>query len=230
MSQANTGSTVPTTQHKNGEGGEQQIAAAALADCLPYARRVFDNIIVWYNNADTKAQIILSLDGAFLAFLITSAFAKKDDLNVVLDQFNWTTTILMSAMCVTLLGSIGCALACLLSRLYTNEEKRQLLPETRPQKPDTPQAAEVALTSDQTAKIIWFFQLIACQTPEEFNVYLKGVTQESELSTMASQIHVLSMNVLKKHRWVNRGFVLTGVSLFLFLAAGVSYLSIIRGW
>src|SRR6185295_15124320 len=109
------------------EKDEKQSGDAPLADQLAYARRVFDNIVVWYNNADTKAQIILSLNGAFLAFLTSSIFTKKDELNTVLNEFTPATWGFLISMCIALLGSMICALRCLLSRLYGPKKIQRLL-------------------------------------------------------------------------------------------------------
>jgi hypothetical protein len=32
---------------------------------LEYSRRTFDGVLEWYKNADSKAQVILTIDGAF---------------------------------------------------------------------------------------------------------------------------------------------------------------------
>jgi hypothetical protein len=41
---------------------------------------------------------------------------------------------------------------------------------------------------------------------------------------LVSQIFALSVNVLKKHRWVNRGWVLTAISLGALVLMSASYL------
>ena len=40
-----------------------------------YTQRVYDSVLDWYKNADAKAQIIFTLDGAFLTFLVDVLFA-----------------------------------------------------------------------------------------------------------------------------------------------------------
>jgi hypothetical protein len=80
---------------------------------LEYARRIFDSVLDWYKNADTKAQIILTINGVFLAFLTGSIFKKQDDIGPMFSRFGGETWLLLGLMCVALTGSILSAIVCL---------------------------------------------------------------------------------------------------------------------
>ncbi len=97
-------------------------AAPAIAkevpEALEYARRLYDDVLGWYHSADTKAQVLLGLDGAFLAFLAAAAFQKSDDLGKLIHGFSLWTWMLLVTMGVTLLMSMVAAVYCLWSRIY----------------------------------------------------------------------------------------------------------------
>ena len=186
---------------------EEQVIAS-----LAYTSNLYNIVGEWYRNADSKAQAILTLDGVFLAFLTTSMFVKKDELLLLIKEFNALILILLSLMCVTLLGSIGCALYCLISRLYNSTEVKDRL-----------KAADDAQNLEALAEVISFFQFIGRGDLQTFRGRLKNLDKRLELRAISSQNWKLSRNVLKKHLAVNIGFVLAALSLFLFLAGGISY-------
>lgn len=176
---------------------------------LQYTRRLYANLLEWYRGAETKAQIILSLDGVFVAFLTGAFFSGPADLDPILALFSPATWLLLAAMCVSLPASIACAVAALHSRLGAGRdaEGASARPGPEPHAPPVP----------------WFFEHVGRVDPGRLAARLREVDAEAEIATLAQQIHVLSGNVSRKHRWVNRGFLLAGLSLALFLAAGVSY-------
>lgn len=170
---------------------------------LEYARCLFTNIIHWYENADSKAQVIFTIDGAFLSFLTSLIFLKKDALEGTLAVFGFETWIALSLMAMALTGSLISALMCIRSRL--------VFPKIEKSEPYIPE-------------VIWFFGSIALLEKRPFQERMKNITEEDEIAVLSSQIYEVSKNVLSKHKWVNRGFILTGLSLILFMIVGVSYL------
>ena len=42
----------------------------ALEPAIAYSRRLYDDVLGWYRSADAKAQVVIRLDGAFLAFIM----------------------------------------------------------------------------------------------------------------------------------------------------------------
>ena len=53
---------------------------AALKPAVEYSRRLYDDVLGWYRSADAKAQVVMGLDGAFLAFIAAGAFRKPEEL------------------------------------------------------------------------------------------------------------------------------------------------------
>jgi hypothetical protein len=53
---------------------------------LNYSRRLYSNVVDWYKNAETKAQILLSLDGIFVSVLVGSLLRDPATMNPILNQ------------------------------------------------------------------------------------------------------------------------------------------------
>ena len=181
---------------------------------IEYTRRLYDDVRAWYDNADAKAQVVLGIDGAFLAFLTSALFSTPDDLRQILGTFSPVTWILLALMVVTLAGSIAAALICLWSRIYSDAELKAFEEEGRIKSPEGDR---------YTGPTSWFFQIISVLKEDAFKRTLLAADAELELEVMTFQILKLSGNVRKKHAAVNWGFRLAGATLFLFLAAGISY-------
>ena len=122
------------------------------SSALEFSRRIFDNILDWYKNADTKAQIILSLDGAFLVFLTSFIFTKPDDLLAVFSHFGAETWLLLGLMCLTFTGSILSVIFCLWSRVYSETELDEMLQKGN---------LNVADFKTYQPEFIFFFQFIS---------------------------------------------------------------------
>jgi len=63
------------------------MSSQMASDAVDYSRRHLELVINWYNNADSKAQVILTLDGAFLTFLTSSILGSPDDLGKIIGGF-----------------------------------------------------------------------------------------------------------------------------------------------
>ena len=181
---------------------------------VEYTRRLYDDVRAWYQSADSKAQVALGIDGAFLAFLTSGLFSKPADLRTLVASFSPWTWFFLGLMTLTMLGSIAAAMYCLWSRIYTEAQVQQLVEQAR------------KLSQDQEVykpTVMWFFQMVGALDPKTFRQTLAKVDLDFEIDAMASEIQILSRNVRKKHGAANVGFLLAAVTLSLFLAAGISY-------
>ena len=184
---------------------------------LKYTQRLWGNILDWYNNADTKAQILLTLASVFLGFLASTAFTKKSDLRPIVDLFGIETWILLSFMTAFLIAAIISALLCLRSRMEDPEEIVNHLHDI---------VVDIEGKERQWPETMWFFGMIAqLKDRRRFQSRLHEFTEEDELQALSSQIFIVSKNVLKKHKWVNRGFLFITLTLLAFLASSVSYVA-----
>lgn len=193
---------------------EAMATAKDVSEALEYARRLYDDVLAWYLSADTKAQVLLGLDGAFMAFLAATTFQKSDDLGKLIDSFPTLTWVLLVSMGVTLLMSMVAAVYCLWSRIHFASSLEEWITNA-----ETPARTE----TEYPPEVMWFFQHLAALEPQRFRETLASVDAPFELHAMASQIEKLSGNVRKKHIAVDLGFVLAMLTLLLFAAAAVSY-------
>jgi hypothetical protein len=94
---------------------------------VEYARRLYDDVLGWYQSADTKAQVVLGIDGAFVAFFTSGIFTNPGDLMAMVAMFSSWTWLFLCTMITSLLLSIFAAVYCLWSRIYSEAELRQIL-------------------------------------------------------------------------------------------------------
>jgi hypothetical protein len=185
-----------------------------LSDALDYSRLVFEKVIDWYKNADSKAQIILTVDGVFLTFLTTSIFKDPDELSKITQRFTTYTWIFLIAMCVCLIGSILSALMCLWSRILLSSKRDSVLMREK---------KSIGEAGKYSPSVMLFFMTISWLDHDKFQSELAQVNEEFEIKALASQSYLLSKRVYVKHVLINSGFVLSGASLIFFLASGISY-------
>jgi hypothetical protein len=185
-----------------------------------YVCRLFDDVKDWYKNADFKAQILLTLDGVFLAFLMSMMTMKKEDLDKIVAQFNFYTWgfLALTAACLTLtiILAIRCLWARILSQKVIDRNLAQLERESMDRK-------------IYLSKKMWYFQYISQYETEEFQEDLLEVDKELKIRAMGSQIRWTSKEAVKKYRSINYAFLFAGLSLIFFLATGVSYIAAIAG-
>jgi hypothetical protein len=183
---------------------------------VEYARRLYEDVRGWYDSADTKAQVVLAIDGAFLVFLTGAIFAKPDDLGAVVGSFSAWTWSLLALTTLCLMASVICAICCLWSRIYSASELEEFVEISQSESGDSAHYA---------SRVMWFFQIVAVLEESRFRSTLEAVNGSFEIEAMGPQIQILSRNVRTKHRYVNAGFVLAAATLILFFFAGLSYLS-----
>lgn len=194
--------------------------APDLASALNYSTLLFANVVDWYKNADAKAQIILTLDGALVAFLTTSIFKSPIELSLITHSLTRGTWLLLTAMCCCLAGSIVSALICLWSRVFLGIKRDSILGRER--------AKIKAGAKVYSPNVMLFFKTISWLDHDAFQEQLGTMDTAFQIKALASQAYLLSKRIYVKHVWVNAGFVLAGASLILFLASGVSYLTALK--
>lgn len=177
--------------------------------CPEFVRGVYQNVVHWYNSAESKAQLILTLDGVFLAF-VASGLVQSTEL---IRNPHWLTASLLGLMVLCLGISISFGIACVWSRIYSPEHLRDLI-----------QKEGVDISDYKTYKptVCWFFQMINELKKDEFSKRMKEISPVFEIEALASQVFILSGNVRKKHRYVNYSFVFAGATLLFFALSAAS--------
>lgn len=181
-----------------------------IDDKLNYVQNLYNNVLGWYNSAESKAQILLAIDGTFLAFITGSIFTEPDTIKSTVASFGWETWFLLGLMSLFLVCSIISALLCLWSRI----DLKLLI-----KKVDT------SKMPGYESDAMWFFQKIACLNEGSFLSGILNLDKNDMIRVLAKESLELSKNVSKKHFWINLGFIFIVLTLILFLSAGISYLT-----
>jgi hypothetical protein len=179
-----------------------------------HVQALYNGIVAWYEHAERKAQLILTLDGVFVSFLSASAFKKSADLRATTSHFGPETWVLLGLMAASLVVSIASAVVALRSRLYSRAELEHYLARHR-----------VDTTTEATygPAVTWFFQHLAELDPGVLAGVLRRADTDFVVRSLVASVVPLAQNVVRKHRWVNRGFFFAGMVLIFFLGAAVSY-------
>ena len=184
-------------------------------EAVEYVRRVYANTLSWYDNADRKAQLILTANGGFLTVLVGFALSSPVDVTKTVHAFGPETWLFAGVAATRVVVAFASAALALSSRLHSKASAGEVI--TRHGvKLDDPEA-----TYDPS--VLWFFQFVALLDENAYERRLGAVTAQDEIDSMADEIIQLSQRVTIKHRWVNVGFVATTVALSCLLATSVSY-------
>lgn len=180
---------------------------------LPYSRAVYTSTLDWYKVADSKGQLLLTLNGVYITVLSSIAIASTQGIfkpRVSLPPATWV--FLAGAAAATAI-SILSAIACLHSRLSNArlDTLRNFLAE---------RDAEGDLR--YRPAVMYWFGTIARVDRDIGLKMLESADEAFELAALNEEIFLLAPNVLAKHRWVNRGWAAAGTNLLLLLAAAVS--------
>jgi hypothetical protein len=171
-------------------------------------------VLGWYHSAETKAQLVIGIDGAFAAFLTSGIFQKPEDLKGIVAAFSSTTWILIGLMSACLIVSLAAAIFCLWSRIYSESRLQRVITKACKRDPGGNRYA---------ANVMWFFQFVAAIEDDCFRRTLEAADEDFELKAMQAQIPILSSHVRLKHQAANIGFLFSSFTLVLFLLAGLSY-------
>jgi hypothetical protein len=182
---------------------------------VTYLRSVYINVFEWYKIADSKSQLILTLDGALITVATGLVLTSPGQLAAQERRFGWETWIFLTVSSLALAMSVGCAVKCLYSRLNNASLHELGRYEVDPKNGAT-----------YVPAIAHWFGTIAKLEPQKAVNYLKAAprTSEFEIEALASTIVAFSPKVLDKHRWANYAWLLTSVSLIALFAMSASYL------
>ncbi|NMM49827.1 Pycsar system effector family protein [Marinigracilibium pacificum] len=175
---------------------------------LVYLRNVHNLVIEWYKNADTKALAILTVNGLLITYITGLSVLKPSEIKDVLNILNEMNILLLVLMAISMVYSIFCALFSFQSRIGKEN--------------NSPPSNHGYLVSPEK---MMFFGHIASLSKKEFTETSKAIDEKFEIIALSSQIHILSTNVLHKHKWVNRAFWSFGASLLFLLMFTTLYMN-----
>ena len=180
---------------------------------LAYSRSVYSSMIDWYKVADTKGQLLLTLNGIYITVLSSVAIASPHNLVNRKAHLMPATWVFLAGAAAATAISVLSAIFCLRSRLSNARLDKRLDLFVEPN--------SVGPNRYRPAVTFWF-GTIARLDPRVGQTMLQSADETFELVALTEEIFLLAPNVLEKHRWVNRGWVAAGASLLLLLAAAVS--------
>lgn len=177
---------------------------------------MYDRVIDWYKVAESKAQFILTINGAFVAITFGLLSSNISDLGASRVRIGPDTWCFLGVALLALCGSIGSATFCLQSRHEHNIriDFTQLGVDRNDKNTYRPEA-------------LWYFGHVAELHCEWVIERLRAFDEEQEFRTVAYNVHGLARVVLRKHRLINAGWTLTAVALIALMRAAASIL--IRG-
>jgi hypothetical protein len=178
---------------------------------LDYARRVYDRCIDWYKVAETKAQLLLTANGAFAAIYFGLASANTDKVQTFGRNAGPETRCLLAVAVLAFCGAVSLAAGGLLSRHRHNINKDFARLGVRRDDPAT-----------YTGEVVWYFGHIASLEFGPAVELLRTADEQLEFETLTYNVVGLSHVVLRKHRLVNAGWLLTAVSILAMTAATLS--------
>jgi hypothetical protein len=182
---------------------------------VAYLRELEESLRYWYSAAETKAQVVLTLNGIFLAFLTGSMLTNRDKVTPTVAIFGPETWVFLAGMAAGLAGSILCAVACLMARGVWPRKVRKDLRDYR---------VDPDLADTYKPEVTVFFSHLAQLQPKHFVEQMRAIGPQFVVQALASDHIGWSKYILTKHRLVNGAFILTGIALGFFLCVGVSYL------
>ena len=206
---------------KSSTAGEPAIPAARQPGPLDdqalreYLKDIRADQRYWYTSAEAKAQLVLTANGVFVTFLTAAALGTRANVVQATSVFGPETWTFLALMASCLALAILSAVTCVSSRGISHKELQNRLDRytVDPDKADT-YAPELAVFFGYLSKLK--------ATPLVERLHTAG--QDFIIQALASDITAFARNIVEKHRWVNRAFVLTGMTLGFFLCTGISYL------
>lgn len=176
-----------------------------------YIRRVYASTREWYTVAETKAQLLLTVNGAFVTILFGVLFGKAGDIRAGAVRFGPETWAFFGIAVAALVSALACAAGCLWS--FHGHARREL--------------ARLGVEREDPGtyqpEALWYFGHLAHLRPDEVVKKLLKADQAFEARTLSYNVVDLSAKVLRKHRLVNAGWALTALALIALAAAGTSF-------
>jgi hypothetical protein len=158
--------------------------------------------------AETKAQLLLTVNGAFVTILFGTLFGRLGNVHA---RFGPETWAFLGVGVVALISALACAAGCLWS--FHGNAKEEF--------------AHLGVNPDDPAsyrpEVLWYFGHLARLRSDAAVEALRRADRKFEAETLSYNVVDLSIKVLRKHRLVNAGWALTALALIALVAAGTSF-------
>lgn len=195
----------------------QAVATASTAQTqtsganVEYLRRMYASTRDWYTAAETKAQLLLAINGAFITVLFGVLFGRTGDVRASTDRFGFDTWVFAGASVIALISAIICAALCLWSLHDKSSAEFTVL------------GVDPGAPTSYRAEVLWYFGHVARLQPVAVAEKLLEADRSFEVQALIYHVIDLAYRVLRKHKWVNRGWALTAFALIMLATAGISF-------
>lgn len=184
----------------------------AMEAAADYNRRVYASTREWYNVAEAKAQLLLTVNGVFVTILSSLLFSRIGNIHAGISNFGPVTWFFLGVSVAALVCALTCAAGCLWSwHSQSGKEFAQL--GVNPGDP-----------ASYRPEVLWYFGHLARLQPDGAVERLRKADRTFEAETLSYNVVDLAAKVLRKHRLVNAGWALTALALISLVAAGMSFL------
>jgi hypothetical protein len=181
---------------------------------LDYLREAYASTRDWYVRAETKAQILLATNGAFIAVLFTGLLpARVATTRPLLAYFGletWLATVLAT---MAIMLAVGCATATMWSL------------HGRPTQADfTEMGVDPSDGSTYKPEVLWYFGHLARLDLTKVGERLRVADKQFAIAVLSYHLPHLSGRVLRKYWYLNLGWLWTAIAFILVSCAGISLL------
>lgn len=179
---------------------------------IEFLRRLHTSIHGWYATAETKAQLILAFNGAFVTVLTGAIFGKIAEVRALVGVFGPETWALLILSLSAPIGAVACAVGCLWSQHGNSRQDLVVL------------GVDFRNADTYPSQALWYFAHLAQFPVEPAVERLRQADQQTEIDAIAFGIIRLARKVLRKHRLINAGWAFSAVAISAIMATGVSVL------
>ena len=179
---------------------------------VEFLRRVYANNREWYTVAETKAQLLLAVDGVFISIVFGAFLGNTESLrNAMASTFGPETWVSFGVTVTAVVSAVTCAALSMWS-LHGKVSRKQF------------DRLEVDPQDSETYKpeVLWYFGHLAYLRPEAATERLRRADRTFEIDVLSYHVVELSGRVLRKHRYVNAGWAFTALALIALTVAGIS--------
>jgi Family of unknown function (DUF5706) len=172
---------------------------------------LYHDRLEWFRDVQTRAQVLLTIDGIFTGFLTGTLLGKANDVRAVVDHFGPETWAFLLVMGLALGLSLLLTVAALNPRL----SKRQVTAMMRKKRSQNPYPADV----------MWWFMLVSrLADSDRYIDELVNAPADLKDRALAFEVYSLGKHLEFKFAKVRTAFRCTSIALIAFLATGGSYL------
>lgn len=195
-----------------GVTGEAEATAAPEPD-VEYVRRAYDRAIDWYKVAESKAQLLLTVNGLLVTVYFAVLTGKAGSADRAARLVGTEARIFAMVSAAAVIGATGCAAGALWSRHTGNIKEAFPRLDVEPGDP-----------ASYCPEVLWYFGHIARLDADAAARMIGGADRRFEVTALSYNLVNLSHVVLRKHQFVNLGWALTATAIVSLVLAGAALL------